>query len=209
MRPTHMHRSRTRPFAIPTLVAIALSMGLAGVASADCQGPTIAYSGGEVAHGDVITVTGTGFGDNCYDTGPPPPGEGALGRPLGGVEVYIEQGGDRHLVAVGGSEADYSWEVDITVPEVLDLGEARITARAEGGFSAFIESERPLDIASEAVEGGTVDVVEFPTVGDAEVPASEPAQTETDWSPVVWLASGMLLIAVVAVTMSRGRFGSD
>lgn len=48
-------------------------------ASADCSGPSMSFSPQDVDRGGEVTVTGEAWGDNCYDTGPPPNGEGALG----------------------------------------------------------------------------------------------------------------------------------
>ena len=42
------------------------------VAGADCAGPTIDHQGGEVSPGSTVVVEGLWWGDNCYDTGPPP-----------------------------------------------------------------------------------------------------------------------------------------
>lgn len=186
------------------LIPVALVIGFAGVASADCMGPTINYSGGEVAHGDIVKVTGSGFGDNCYDTGPPPPGIGALGIPLEGVEVYIEQAGARHLVAVGDTSLDYSWSVDVRVPLVLDVGEARITA-VTGRLTAFDESNSPLEVTSQVVEGAAVTVVDFGE--NAESPKADPEPTTTDWTPLLALIAGLAVVAVVGVTTQRRRSG--
>src|SRR5215218_4330045 len=82
----------------------------APAAGADCSSPTIEYPAGPVDRSQAITVTGSGFGDNCYDTGPPPPGQGALGRPRDGIEIVITQAGDEHLVAQGGADAEYGFE---------------------------------------------------------------------------------------------------
>jgi hypothetical protein len=48
-------------------------------AGADCSSPTIEYPAGPVDRGQAITVTGSAFGDNCYDTGPPAGGPGGAG----------------------------------------------------------------------------------------------------------------------------------
>lgn len=68
---------------MPLILVVSVAAMSGGVerAGAACIGLYIAYAPSEVALGSDIDVVGLAWGDNCYDTGPPPAGEGPLGRP--------------------------------------------------------------------------------------------------------------------------------
>ena len=85
-------------------------------AGAACLGPSIEYESGPVRRGGTVTVTGSGFGDNCYDTGPPPAGEGYLGKPLTEIEVVLVQSDRQTVVARGAADDGYAFEIDVVVP---------------------------------------------------------------------------------------------
>src|SRR5262245_38190884 len=97
-------RRRAGPLA-PFLLIVAVVTGDASTPVAAtavrCVGPAVVVEPAEVPAGGTVTVRGTGFGDDCHDTGPPPAGEGLLGKPLQDIEVYVEQGGRGDLVAAG------------------------------------------------------------------------------------------------------------
>ena len=80
--------------------------------------------------GQTVTIKGEGWGDECYDTGPPPPGQGALGTPVTGIEIVLTQGSTETVVARGDADATYRFTVDITVPDSLQPGTATLSARS-------------------------------------------------------------------------------
>ena len=165
-----------------------------GAARADCIGPTFSHTGGEFAHGEIVTVTGYGFGDNCYDTGPPPPGEGSLGQPLTGIEVYFDQGGEHHRVAVGNADEDYAWQVQIPVPSNLDIGEAHLVVLSNG-FEAFRENPVEIWVTSETNGGAFVDPLTFgPSAPREPDPVSESGFAGTNWTPLVSLVGATITI---------------
>lgn len=72
--------------------AVAAFSGLATPhAGTDCALPTVTFDPRDTARGQTITVTGRTFGDNCYDSGAPPAGQGVLGRPIDDIEVVLQQ----------------------------------------------------------------------------------------------------------------------
>lgn len=174
----------------------ALALGFAAVpAAADCSGPTIEYDVGPVARGDTVHVSGTAWGDNCYDTGPPPGGEGVLGRPQDGILLLLAQGDEEVIVAEGAADADYAFEVDVRVPVTFTPGVATLSAlRQDGGF-VFDARALPITITdAPPVEGGEAQVV----FGPAVVPAPAPRlDGDDDGGGVPWL--GVAFIALVAV----------
>lgn len=113
-------------------VLAALLVVSGGPAAADCIGPTVEVASREVVRGGELVIHGSGWGDNCYDTGHPPAGEGVLGLPLTGIGVYIVQGNDEWLAATGEADAEYEFEVTVVVPTDLRTGAAEVQARYEG-----------------------------------------------------------------------------
>jgi hypothetical protein len=188
-------------------------------AGADCSGPMIEHTVGAVERGQEITVTGGGFGDNCYDTGPPPAGEGTLGHPLTGIVIAIVQDGVEHRVAVGDADADYRFEVQVVVPAGLAPGEARVEAMSgPHGAPAFDRTDEPLLVGEAPAPtpgAGEPEVVTFGPGADAPAgrsqPAGEPATARGDGSSAPssrgegadraagWIAAGLGVVALVGV----------
>lgn len=189
---------------------ITVSAGLDAVpAGADCSGPTIEYDAGPVDRGQEITVTGTAFGDNCYDTGPPPAGEGLLGRPLTDIAVVITQDGVDHVVAEGNADDDYEFQVSVVVPAELAPGEARVQASGAPGIPAFDLTDQPLVVSdADASAIGALEVVAFgpdgeaPSSGEASAPAESPDRVSADDGSSGWTEPGRWIVAaVIAATV--------
>lgn len=107
-------------------VAGAALVATAPRAGASCIPALVQISPIEAAPGDTITLEGDHFGDDCHDTGPPPAGEGPLGRPLVDITIFIVQDAERILVAKGDADAEYTFEVGFPVPSGLEAGPARV-----------------------------------------------------------------------------------
>ena len=102
---------------------------LASPALADCSSPRVRVVPTEVVRGQTVTVVGTGMGTRCYDTGPPPRGEGVLGPPEQGVEILVRQGTRVVRVATADADDHYSFDVEVRVPKTLVPGPATVIAR--------------------------------------------------------------------------------
>ena len=163
-------------------LAAGATFGLSSMASADCGGPSIDYDGGTVRRGTTVTVTGIWWGDDCHDTGPPPPGEGNLGLPLTDIEVYVVQDAGEILVARGNADASYGFEVEVAVPADLEPGAVTIEARAGVFMSADISSNplrigpaEPVEVREEVAEFGPA---EQAVPADATPPGTDPEGTD-------------------------------
>jgi hypothetical protein len=144
-------------------------------AAADCSGPTIEIEQREVVRGAPLAVTGYAWGDNCYDTGAPPDGEGVLGVPIGGIDVYVVQGTEEFLVATGAADDEYSFEVTIVIPAELTAGTAIVQARWAANRIAY--SENPQIVVTDA----SPLVSDEPTVATFEpVPTTTTADSTTN-----------------------------
>lgn len=158
-------------------------------ASASCVGPELAYDSGQVRPGDTVRVVGQYWGDACFDTGPPPAGQGVLGLPRQGIEVMFEQGGTQTVVARGNADADYQFHVDIVIPHTAAPGEARLVARATDE-EQFAAKGEPLKVVS-AGQGSPVMVASFgPT--EIPVPTSATAPTASRWP--VFIVVALLIV---------------
>lgn len=111
------------------LMATGFVTAPAEIAGASCAGPSISVTPGVVEPGDTITVRGSAWGTNCYDTGPPPEGQGLLGRPVHDIEIRLVTGNHRFVLAHGDADNDYHFVVDVIVPFELRPGEKRVVAR--------------------------------------------------------------------------------
>lgn len=161
---TAMTMLRALTVALVAAVAIAISPA---TAEADCLGPGIEHTSGTVDRGGTVHVVGKAWGDNGYDTGPPPPGEGVLGHPLTGIEVYLVQGGVEHLVATGDADDRFGFVVDVAVPDALAPGPVEVVARSERNGRPYVATTKPLVVSEVA-----------PTASRADAPVrfGEPAQ---------------------------------
>jgi hypothetical protein len=165
-------RRRAGPLVTSLLVGAAISTAAVATAatpaSADCGGPTIRSEPLEVAAGDEVTITGEAMGDNCYDTGPPPAGQGVLGKPLRDLEVVVQQGDAEHVLARGGADDDYAFEVTVTVPADLAPGEAVVLVRRRDGDPVSAGQPLRVTAGAEVGQGAGVAAVEVVAFGPEE-----------------------------------------
>ena len=148
-------------------VLLGLLITTGSPAAADCEVPTIEIEQREVVRGGQLLVTGYAWGDNCYDTGAPPDGEGVLGVPIGEINVFVLQGTDEFLVATGAADTDYSFDVTVVIPPELTPGTAIVQAR---WADRIAYSEDPQIVVTTAA----------PLVsGEPSVAAFEPTTTTT------------------------------
>jgi len=114
------------------LVACA-SLGVVAVAAApagaQCYGPRVRYDPAEAARGDKVLISGTFWGDDCYDDGRALlPGQGSLGAPIGKITISLVQGDHRIVVADGAANRYYQFAVWVRVPTSLEPGGANVVA---------------------------------------------------------------------------------
>jgi len=192
-------------------ILITLAALLVGVivlqqpAAADCAGPTLQYETGEFAPGGLVRVTGSAFGNNCYDTGPPPEGEGVLGVPVSDIEILLVQGDMEWVVAMGNAGNDYSFIVEVQIPLDASPGEARITARWNVDWEPYIPATEALVITDGAPTAEAIDLPVFgaePTPQTVEETAEPVAATEDedddpddDPDRTTWIAAGLVIAA--------------
>jgi hypothetical protein len=123
------------------VVATVAGLGWSSPSSADCANPSVQVDPDAGAPGSAITVTGQAWGTNCYDTGPPPPGEGPLGIPQTGIDlVLLDAAGTETVLATVDAGADYGFAVDTTVPAGAAAGAGRVGARSSTGYIAVGEA---------------------------------------------------------------------
>lgn len=161
-------------------------------ADATCSGPRLEYETGPVVRGETVTVTGAAYGDNCYDTGPPPAGEGVLGDPLEEIEVLIVQDDQRIVVARGAANDDYEFEVEVTVPLILHPGEAEMVVEAEDGI---VTSDGPILISDDPPAGQDQPVTLFAGRGEGEPTTGS---SESGGVPAALIAAAVLLVIGLA-----------
>lgn len=174
-----------------------LTFGTAGAAAADCSGPTIEHSSGTFDRGDPISVRGTSFGTNCYDTGPPPPGEGILGTPVRGIEIALVQDDVDIVVAEGNANLKYEFIVEAALPVALQPGDVTVVARWRNGGEAFNSTSDPLIVSDAAAQPSDVEIVGF---GSNATPESEEAEEATDGTSTWPLAAAVALATIAAIT---------
>lgn len=183
---------RRRRATLASLAVLVLVLGTATLtvgaapAGADCVGPTLHHPPAAVARGATVTLTASGFGDNCYDTGPPPDGEGILGRPVTGIGIFVARDGKETLVARGDANPDYAFTVDVVIPPDTTPGEAHLVARWTTGQAGQAEQavigSSPgktggLTITDAAPAGGVAGVATFGPPGSPEPPDYGPRPT--------------------------------
>lgn len=134
-----------------------------------------------MAPGDQVTVVGQSWGDNCYDTGPPPEGQGVLGVPAEDIEIVFVQGSDQTVVARGAADDDYGFAVEITVPPAAVPGTAWLRASATGAPYPGPLSSEPLILVTASDDPSAE--VEVATFGEGELVEDPPEPTETTAVP--------------------------
>lgn len=165
--------------------------GMASGAGADCSGPTIEHTTGTVDRGEPITITGEAFGDNCYDTGPPPPGEDVLGKPLKRIEIVFVQGGAETVAARGDADRDFGFEIDVKLPADLQPGDVTVEARWANGGTAFNATTAALVVSDAPAAPNDPEVGNFGGAGPTE------SQDEEDDSTPIGLYAGAAATAIV------------
>lgn len=167
--------------------------------------------------GDTVRVTGIGWGDNCYDTGDPPAGEGVLGTPVGHIEIWIVQDEAERLVAVGSADMSYEFAIDVPVPVALEPGPAEIVPRSRVDDMTFVVTTEPVIVSDAApIESSLETPVRFGEVPPEQTgapgelagePESTGKESDTGLSPVAVIAvAGVVALGVVAgFVLSRRR----
>jgi hypothetical protein len=168
-------------------------------ASAACVGPELSYDGLQVRPGDTVRVVGRYWGDDCFDTGPAPAGQGDLGLPRQGIEVVFVQGGKQTVVARGNADADYQFQVDTVIPRTAAPGGARLAARATGE-EQFAAMGGLLEVVSVG-QGSPLVVASF---GPTEIPVPTSAPPAARWPVYIVVA----LLIVGGIFLARRWRGS-
>jgi len=148
------------PQTLTVMMIAALVLVIApGPAMADCVGPNIEHDAGSVDRDGTVHVVGSTWGDNCYDTGPPPPGESTIGRPVTGIEVLLVQGGVEHLVAMGDADGQFGFVVDVPVPDKLEPGPVKVVARSAMNVNTYNATSEPLVVSERPPSGEGDDAI--------------------------------------------------
>jgi hypothetical protein len=230
-----MRRIRMRRTLLAGVLCAAFLAVVSRPAAANCLGPTIEIDQRKIAPGEEIKVLGSWWGDNCYDTGPPPEGEGVLGVPINGIDIYVVQGDREWLIAAGSADAHYGFTATATAPADLTLGDARVQARSRQcvAYSSnpnfvVIDAPRPAGIDKTVVSFGpsastltsaaprtTPDAASIsetsisPTGVVASQPTTEAATDGDKSSTTTLLILGGIAVALVAlaaaVLLARSR----
>lgn len=110
------------------LAALALALG-APDAGADCAAPTLRVNPTGGPGGSTMTVTGDYFGTNCYDTGPPPLGQGYLGLPQTGIAItFTDAAGTSTTLATVDAGPQYHFQVEVEIPADAASGAGSVEA---------------------------------------------------------------------------------
>jgi hypothetical protein len=199
-----------RLFLITVLGLLAVGLAAAGPASADCPSPSMTFFPRDVDRGGEVIATGKYWGDNCYDTGPPPDGQGDLGEPLDGIQIVLVQGEREWVVGTvdAGAGDDYGFVTRIVVPRDAAPGDAQLLVRRPETYLFVsnpdpmlgISSAPPIDAPpSSRSEPGRTPVAS----GDAG--AENVDDSTVGWSWVTGIAVGAAVFAAGAVTAAVRR----
>ena len=177
---------------------------------ADCVGPTIVHDTGTFAADDQLDIEGFAFGTNCYDTGPPPEGEGVLGVPVSGIEILLVQGDLVIPVAAGDADGNYEFMVSVTVPSDLEPGEFSILATGPQFGEAWNQTQGVLSFVGSGVVSPAV-VVDFepstasvPQPSEPSIGEEEPQEATLD-APFLLLVGAGVLIALLGAGVVAWR----
>ena len=203
-------RTVMRLFALAMIGLVAGGLISASPASASCSTPSMIFTPHDVDRGGEVSVTGTGWGDNCYDTGPPPDGEGVLGRPVQDIDIVVVQGEEEWVVATVDAGDHYGFGTQVVVPQDAAPGDALLLARTSGGFRAS-NSDPTLRISAAPAITSPPDRASTPSPSTPESAAttSEGVQDEPERETVApWLvvaATGAAIATGAWAVVSRLR----
>lgn len=173
-------------------------------ASANCVGPSMSFSPQAVDRGAEVTATGQGWGDNCYDTGPPPEGEGVLGRPVSDIEIVLTKGEREWVLATVDADAEYGFQERVVIPPAATPGEALLNARKPGFITDPPNAEQELRIsATPAIQSPKT--TESPRNPAATIQSELPAEAGGSVAPWLTAATVAALLVVAVVTVARRK----
>lgn len=185
-------------------------VGFTAPAGADCGGPHMWFTPEVAGRGEAVTVMGEFFGDNCYDTGPPPDGAtGVLGEPRQDIELRVVQGDREIVVGEADADDDYAFTVTVVLPASLEPGPAQIRGRFADGadFGAYKRGLQVLTVTDEPpIEAVTTTAAAPPSGSEAALPP-EPSSDEGKASKIA-LPAGVLVLAILgagALALRRRR----
>jgi hypothetical protein len=156
--------------AVMAAAVLAAPMGSPHPVGASCVAPALQFKPARVARGGELTITGQNLGDDCLDTGTLPPGVGALGQPMTGLVIVIDQADLEFVVATGSADSHYGFRVKIVVPAGLAPGDA--TVQLLGAGDARLTTDVALVISNASPIGSAVATVA--TFGPQTTPDTEP-----------------------------------
>ena len=177
-------------------------------AGAMCEAPSIAFDPHDVARGQTIVVVGTGWGDDCHDTGDPPAGEGALGTPLDGIHVVLVQGDRKWDLWSGAAGEDYGFTASVVVPVDAAPGTAQLLARRpDTSVSTFDQTVRISDAAPVTTTSPPTTTRPKEPEESAASPRSEPSSggVSIGWLVAIVAAGAIVTVAIVALRRRRQR----
>ncbi len=162
----------------------------------------------DVARGQTIAVIGTGWGDDCYDTGDPPAGEGDLGIPLEGIHVVLVQGGREWDLWSGAAGEDYGFTASVVVPVDAAPGDAQLLARRpDTSVSTFDQTVRISDAAPVTTTSPPTTTRPKEPEESTASPGSEPSSggVSIGWLVAIVAAGAIVAVAIIALRRRRQR----
>lgn len=198
-----------RLFLVLSAVLTATTAVVSVPAGADCGGPTLTFDPHDVNRGDTIQLIGSFWGDNCYDTGPPPDGEGGLGNPIADIQVVLQQGSRQWELWSGSANDSYEFAAIVTIPADTSPGEATITALwarsdQEEWISAFTPDPtlRIDDGPPSSTTSSTTEVAS----SDHGGPAAAAVEAQSRSRGAIWIAAvGAVVVGGLAIWTRRRR----
>lgn len=196
-----MRRQTIMRLLVLAIVAVfAVGLIAASPASADCNGPSMTFTPHDVDRGGEVTVTGTGWGDNCYDAGVWPEGEGVLGRPVNDVEIVVIQGDMEWAIATVDADDDYGFVTRVVVPQDAAPGDAQLIARKPGTLPPVFNPDPTLRISTAAAVTSAPTTASTPDPSVAESATASEAETNTQESETAtpWFAAAATMVVASA-----------
>ena len=170
-------------------------------ASADCGGPSMTFSPHDVVRGGEGTATGDRWGDNGYDTVPPPDGEGVLGRAVTDIEIVVVQGEKEWVVATVDADDDYRFTTQVNVPAHATPGDAQMIAR-KAGTLPYVSNPDPALRISNAPAVTSPPTTDTTSSTTALEPDAATAEDESGSQALLWLAiAAAAIVALAAGTL--------